>query len=197
MIRFLITFWITFGREPAAGADPPELSESESETWKNLRLGPSVQVNTPCYPCGVGADPKASPLPPAPSQKVRKKWSKIESEKNSQIWLKIVSQRDPQNLKNLTKSAKWEPQMPFESAFARFQFRKGFQVVSRHLQNLKNVSFTIVKPLFSEIHSTHKIVSFGPLLGAFWHHFRSLASLMAPKVAKRALSKSNKKSIKF
>ena len=85
----------------------------------------------------------------------------------------MVSQRDPQNLKNLTKSAKWDPQIPFESSFARFQFRKKFQVVSRHLQNLKNVSFTVVKQLFSEIHSTHKIVSFEPLLGAFWHHFRS------------------------
>ena len=85
----------------------------------------------------------------------------------------MVSQRDPQNLKNLTKSAKWEPQMPFESSFARFQFRKGFQVVSRDLQNLKNDSFTNVKQLFSEIHSTHKIVFLEPLLGAFWHHFRS------------------------
>ena len=63
--------------------------------------------------------------------------------------------------------------MPFENSFARFQFRKGFQIVSRHLQNLKNVSFTLVKPLFSETHSTHKIVSFGSLLGGFWHHFRS------------------------
>ena len=85
----------------------------------------------------------------------------------------MVSQRDPQNLKNLAKSAKWEPQMPFESSFARFQFRKGFQVVSRHLQNLKNYGFTMVKQLFSEIHSTHKIVSLGHLLGTFWHHFRS------------------------
>ena len=85
----------------------------------------------------------------------------------------MVSQRDPQNLKNLTKSAKWEPQMPFENSFARFQFRKGFQVVSRHLQNLKNVSFTIVKQLFSEIHPSLKMVSFGHLFGPFWDHFPS------------------------
>ena len=83
----------------------------------------------------------------------------------------MASQRDPQNLKNLKKSAKWEPQMSFETSFARFQFRKGFQVVSRQLQNLKNDGFTIVKQLFSEIYSTHKIISFGSLLGAFWHHF--------------------------
>ena len=83
----------------------------------------------------------------------------------------MVSQRDPQNLKNLTKSAKWEPQMPFETSFASFHFRKGFQVVSRHLQNLKNHGFTIVKPLFSEIHSGLKMVSFGHLFGPFWHHF--------------------------
>ena len=85
----------------------------------------------------------------------------------------MVSQRDPQNLKNVTKSTKWDPQTPFESSFARFHFRKGFQVVPRDLQNLKNDCFTKVKQLFSEIHSTHKVVSSGPLLGAFWHHFRS------------------------
>ena len=109
----------------------------------------------------------------------------------------MVSQRDPQNLKNLTKSAKWEPQMPFESAFARFQFRKGFQIVSRHLQNLKNDCFTIVKQLFSEIHSTLKMSSFGPCLGAFWHHFPSHELPNEPKTAKRILSKNVKKTIKF
>ena len=83
----------------------------------------------------------------------------------------MVSQRDPQNLKNLTKSAKWHPQTPFESSFGRFHFRKGFQVVPKDLQNLKNDGFTIVKPLFSEIHSDLKMVSFGHLFGPFWHHF--------------------------
>ena len=86
---------------------------------------------------------------------------------------KMASQRNPQNLKNLTKSAKWGSQTPFETSFARFHFRKGFQVVPRDLQNLKNHSFTIVKPLFSEIHSSLKIVTFGHLLGAFWHRFPS------------------------
>ena len=83
----------------------------------------------------------------------------------------MVSHRDPRNLKNLTKSAKWHPQAPFESSFGRFHFRKGFQVVPKDLQNLKNHSFTIVKPLFSEIHSDLKMVSFGHLFGPFWHHF--------------------------
>ena len=85
----------------------------------------------------------------------------------------MVSQRDPQNLKNLTKSAKWHPQTPFESSFGRFHFRKGFQVVPKDLQNLKNHSFTLVKPLFLEIHSDLKIVFFGHLFGPFWHHFPS------------------------
>ena len=87
----------------------------------------------------------------------------------------MASQRDPQNHKNLTKSAKWHPQTPFESSFGRFHFRKGFQAVSKDLQNLKNDGFTIVKPSFSEIHSDLKMVSFGPLFGPFWDHFPSHA----------------------
>ena len=83
----------------------------------------------------------------------------------------MASQRDPQNLKNLTKSAKWHPQTPFESSFGRSHFTKGFQVVPKDLQDLKNPSFTIVKPLFSEIHSGLKMVSFGHLFGPFWDHF--------------------------
>ena len=85
----------------------------------------------------------------------------------------MASQRDPQNLKNLTKSAKFEPRTPFESSFGRFHFRNGFQVVSRDLRNLKNDGFTWVKPSFSEIHSDLKMVSFGHLFGPFWHHFPS------------------------
>ena len=83
----------------------------------------------------------------------------------------MASQKDLQNLKNLTKSAKWHPQTPFESSFGRFHFRKGFQALSKDLQNLKNHSLTLVKPLFSEIHSGLKMVSFGHLFGPFWHHF--------------------------
>ena len=85
----------------------------------------------------------------------------------------MASQRDPQNLKNLTKSAKWDSRTPFESSFARFHFRNGFQVVSRDLRNLKNDGFTIVKPSFSEIHSSLEMVTLGHLLGALWHHFPS------------------------
>ena len=85
----------------------------------------------------------------------------------------MASQRDPQNLKNLTKSTKWESQTPFESSFAHFHFRNGFQVVPRDLRNLKNDGFTVVKPLFSEIRPGLKMVTFGHLLGAFWHHFPS------------------------
>ena len=87
----------------------------------------------------------------------------------------MASQRDPQNLKNLTKSANLDPQTPFESYFGPFHFRKGSQAVSRDLQNLKNDGFTSVKPLFSEIHSDLKMVSFGYLFGPFWHHFPSHA----------------------
>ena len=83
----------------------------------------------------------------------------------------MASQRDPQNLKNLTESAKGHPQTPFESSIGRFHFRQGFQVVSQDLQNLKNDGFTLVKPSFSEVHSSLKMVSFGPLFGPFWHHF--------------------------
>ena len=102
----------------------------------------------------------------------------------------MASQRKPQNLKNLTKSAKGKHQMPFENSFARFHFRKGFQVVLRDLQHLKIYCFTIVKLMFSEIHSSHKVVSFGYYFGAFWHHFRSpFASLMAPKVLKGPFQK--------
>ena len=85
----------------------------------------------------------------------------------------MASQRDPQNLKNLTKSAKLETRTPFESSLGRFHFRNGFQVVSRDLRNLKNDGFTLVKPSFSEIHSSLEMVTFGHLLGAFWHHFPS------------------------
>ena len=85
----------------------------------------------------------------------------------------MASQRDPQNLKNLTKSAKLEPRTPFESSLGRSHCRKGFQVVPKDLQNLKNDSFTYVKPLFSEIHSDLKMVSFGHLFGPFWDHFPS------------------------
>ena len=84
--------------------------------------------------------------------------------------------------------------MPFESSFARFRFRKRFQVVSRHLQNLKNDCLTLVKQLFSEIHSSHKVVSFGLLLEAFWHHFRSHGLL---KIAKMTLSKKQQTTIKL
>ena len=87
----------------------------------------------------------------------------------------MASQRDPQNLKNLTKSAKLETRTPFESSLGRFHCKKGFQVVPKDLQNLKNDSFTSVKPLFSEIHSDLKMVSFGHLFGPFWHHFPSHA----------------------
>ena len=87
----------------------------------------------------------------------------------------MVSQRDPQKLENLTKSAKWQPRTPFESHFGRFQFRKGFQVFPKDLQNLKNHSFTLVKPLFSEIHSGLEMVIFGHLFGPFWDHLRSRA----------------------
>ena len=85
----------------------------------------------------------------------------------------MASQRDPQNLKNLQKSAKWHPRTPFESSFGRFHFRKGSQALSKDLQNLKNHSFTLVKPLFSEINSGLKIVSFGHLFGPFWDHLPS------------------------
>ena len=87
----------------------------------------------------------------------------------------MASQRDPQNPKNPTKSAKLEPRTPFESSLGRFHCRKGFQVVPKDLQNLKIDSFTFVKPLFSEIHSDLKMVSFGHLFGPFWDHFPSHA----------------------
>ena len=85
----------------------------------------------------------------------------------------MASQRVLQNLKNLTKSAKLETRTPFEGSLGRFHFRNGFQVVSRDLRNLKNDSFTLVKPSFSEIHSDLKMVTFGHLFGPFWDHFPS------------------------
>ena len=98
----------------------------------------------------------------------------------------MASQRDPQNLKNLSKSAKWQPQTHFGSSFGGFHLRKGFQVVSKDPQNLQSHSFTIVKPLFSEIHPDLKIIAFGHLFGPFWDH--PMPSPMAPKVTKRTLS---------
>ena len=83
----------------------------------------------------------------------------------------MASQRDPQNLKNLIKSAKWKPQTPFQSSLVRFCFRKGFKVLPKDLQNLKNYSFTMVKLTFSAIHSSLKMVTLGHLLRAFWFHF--------------------------
>ena len=85
----------------------------------------------------------------------------------------MASQRDPQNLKNLTKSAKWHLQTPFESSFGRFHCRKGFQADFKDLQNFENHGFTFVKQLFSEIHPSLKMVSFAYLLGPFWHRFLS------------------------
>ena len=97
----------------------------------------------------------------------------------------MASHRDPQNLKNLIKSAKWHPQTPFQSSFGRFHSRKGFQVVPKDLQNLKNHGFTIVKPLFSEIHPSLKMVSFGHLFGPFWDHFPSHALPNGAQSAKK------------
>ena len=105
----------------------------------------------------------------------------------------MASQRDPQNLKNLTKSAKLDSQTPFESSFAHFHFRNGFQVVSRDLRNLKNDGFTIVKPSFSEIHSSLEMVTFGHLLGAFWHHFPSHGLPNGAQSAKKDPFKKQKK----
>ena len=111
------------------------------------------------------------PLPPAPTQKFTKSSSKIESKKSPDFWPQMVSHRDPRNLKNLTKSAKWHPRTPFESSFGRFHFRKGVQVVHKDLQNLKNHRSTIVKQMFSEIHPGLKLVCFGCLFWAFWDNF--------------------------
>ena len=110
----------------------------------------------------------------------------------------MASQRDPQNLKNLTKSAKLETRTPFESSLGRFHFRNGFQVVSRDLRNLKNDGFTLVKPSFSEIHSDLKMVSFGHLFGPFWDHFPSHAlSNGAQSGNKDPFKKTLKTTIKF
>ena len=109
----------------------------------------------------------------------------------------MASHRDPQNLKNLIKSAKWHPQTPFQSSFGRFHSRKGFQVVPKDLQNLKNHGFTIVKPLFSEIHPSLKMVSFGHLFGPFWDHFPSHALPNGAQSAKKELSENIEKTIKF
>ena len=109
----------------------------------------------------------------------------------------MVSQRDPQNLKNLTKSAKWEPQTPFQSSFGRFHSRKCFQVVPKNFQNLKNHSFTLLKQLFFEIHPSLKMVSFGHLFGPFWDHFPSHALPNGAQSAKKALSENIQKNIKF
>ena len=109
----------------------------------------------------------------------------------------MASQRDPQNHQNLTKSAKWHPQTPFESSIGRFHFRQGFQVVSQDLQNLKNDGFTLVKPSFSEIHSDLKMVSFGHLLGPFWDHFLSHALPNGAQSGKKDPSKTIEKSIKL
>ena len=109
----------------------------------------------------------------------------------------MASQRDPQNLKNLTKSAKWHPQTPFESSFGRSHFRKGFQVVPKDLQNLKNLSFTLVKPLFSEIHSDLKMVSFGHLFGSFWDHLPSQELPNSVQNAKKDSFKKQQKNNRF
>ena len=109
----------------------------------------------------------------------------------------MASHRDPQNLKNLIKSAKLHPQTPFQSSFGRFHSRKGFQVVPKDLQNLKNHSFTIVKQLFSEIHPRLKMVSFGHLFGPFWEHFPSHALPNGVQSAKKELSENIAKTVKF
>ena len=105
----------------------------------------------------------------------------------------MASQRDPQNLKNLTKSAKWHPQTPFERSFGRFHFRKGFQTVSQDLQNIKNNCFTSVKPSFSEIHSDLKMVSFEHLFGPFWDHFPPHELPNGAQSAKKELFKKQQK----
>ena len=110
----------------------------------------------------------------------------------------MASQRDPQNLKNLTKSANLDPQTPFESSFRPFHFRKGSQAVSKDLQNLKNDGFTLVKPSFSEVQSSLKMVSFGPLFEPFGDHFPSRG---LPKGAqsdqKDSFRKHKKKTVNF
>ena len=105
----------------------------------------------------------------------------------------MASQRDPQNHKNLTKSAKWHLQTAFESSFGRSHFRNGSQALSKDLQNLINHGFTLVKSLFSEIHSGFKMVSFGHLFGPFWHHFPAHELSNDPQSAKKVRSKNKKK----
>ena len=109
----------------------------------------------------------------------------------------MASQKDPQTFKNLTKSEKWMPQTPFEGSFARFHFRKGFQVVPRDLQNLEIDCFTKVTLLFSEIHSSLKMVSLGHLLEAFGTFFPPMSSLMHTKIGKKDHSQKQQKTIKF
>ena len=62
LIRFLVNFGFNFGRGRRQGRTP--------ETFKNLRTRQdqkhAAARGTPFTPCGVGADLKASPLPPAP-----------------------------------------------------------------------------------------------------------------------------------
>ena len=60
LIRFLIKFGFNFGRGRRQGRTPPE--PQEPQDLRNCICG----IGTPFTPCGVGADPKASPLPPAP-----------------------------------------------------------------------------------------------------------------------------------
>ena len=110
----------------------------------------------------------------------------------------MASQRDPQNLQNLTKSAKWRPQTPFQTSFGLFHFRKGSQALSKDLQNLKNHGVTlVVKPLFSETHSGLKMVSFGHLFGPFWDHFPSHELPNGAQSAQKDPFKKLQKTIKF
>ena len=109
----------------------------------------------------------------------------------------MASQRDPQNLKNLTKSANLDSQTPFESSFGPFHFRKGFQAVSQDLQNLKNDGFTWGKQLFSEIHSDLEMVSFGNLSGPFWDHFLSHALPKGAQSGKKDPFKKHQKNHNF
>ena len=71
------------------------------------------------------------------------------------------------------------------------------RVVFGDPQNLENDCSTTVKPLFSEIHPSLKMVSFGHLFGPFWEHFPFHALPNGAQSAKKELSENIEKTIKF
>ena len=110
--------------------------------------------------------PAAGPYP-----KVHQKFIKNRIRKKLRFLIPNGLPKGPSKSQKSHQISKMAPSNTFGELLWPLSFQKGFPSRSQGPQNVKNDSFTIVKPLFSEIHSSLKMITFGHLFGPFWDHF--------------------------